>query len=51
MTIMRIGTLSEYLIGDDKQYFKGKLIRCERLQDDYHVLTALAQELDKGVYM
>jgi len=51
MTIMRIGTLSDYLISDDKQYFKGKLIRCERLQDDYHVLTALAQELDKGVFM
>ena len=51
MTIMRIGTLADYLIGDDEQYFKGKLIRCERLQDDYHILTALAQELDKGVFM
>ena len=48
---MRIGTLSEYAIGDDKQYFKGKLIRCESVQDDYHILTALADELNKGVFI
>ena len=51
MTIMRIGTLSDYALSDDKQYFKGRLIRCESVQDDYHILTALADELNKGVFI
>ena len=50
MTIMRIGTLAEFM-DSDKHYIKGKLIRCEEIADDYHILTAIAEELNKGVYI
>lgn len=50
MTIMRIGTLEEFL-NNELQYIKGRLIRNDTIQDDYHVLTAIAEELNKGVFM
>lgn len=50
MTIMRIGTLAEFM-DSDKHYIKGKLIRCEEIADDFHILTAIAEELNKGVYI
>lgn len=58
MTVMRIGTMSEF-IGNDwsygtiesKGYIKGKLIRLETVEDDYHIINALSGELDKGVYI
>lgn len=50
MTIMRIGTLEEFL-NNELQYIKGRLIRNDTIQDDYHVLSAIAEELNKGVFM
>ena len=50
MTIMRIGNLNEFM-DTEKHYFKGRLIRCEALADDFHLLTAIADELYKGVYI
>lgn len=50
MTIMRIGKILEF-INDNPQYIKGKLIRNTSIVDDYHVLTTIAQELDKGVFI
>ena len=50
MTIMRIGNLNEF-IDTNRHYFKGKLIRCEALADDFHVMTAIADELNKGVFI
>lgn len=50
MTIMRIGKLEDF-INEEKQYIKGKLIRNETIIDDYHIMTAIAEELDKGVFM
>lgn len=50
MTIMRIGNIAQF-ISDVKQYIKGKLIRCETIADDYHILTAIAEELNKGVFI
>lgn len=46
MTIMTIGTMSQYLEG----YFKGKLIRLEGISDDYHIVNTIASELNKGVF-
>ena len=50
MTIMRIGNLNEFM-DTERHYFKGQLIRCEALTDDFHLLTAIADELYKGVYI
>lgn len=58
MTVMRIGTLSEFINNkwsydgiESKGYFKGKLIRLETIEDDYHIINALSGELDKGVFI
>jgi len=53
MTIMTIGTMGDYTRQKnfDLEYFKGKLIRIEGLADDSHVATAIASELNKGVYI
>ena len=50
MTVMRIGNLNEF-IDTERHYFKGQLIKCEALADDFHLLTAIADELYKGVYI
>lgn len=50
MTVMTIGTINEYL-QTEKSYIKGKLIRCEGIRDDYHVVLAIAEELNKGVFI
>ena len=50
MTIMRIGKILEF-ISDVPQYIKGKLIRNILIADDFHVLTAIADELNKGVFI
>lgn len=58
MTTMRIGTMGEFVgnnwsYGDieSKGYIKGKLIRLETVEDDYHLVNALSGELDKGVFI
>lgn len=57
MKVGVIGTISEYLpnswsYGDitDKGYIKGQLIRIDGVEDDTHVINAIADELNKGVY-
>lgn len=50
MTIMRIGTINEF-IQSDPSYIKGKLIRLETLSDDFHVVNQIADELYKGVFI
>ena len=71
MTVMRIGTMSEFIGNqwnyediESKGYIKGKLIRLEfpietELEhserdvhgEDFHVVNAIAEELNKGVYI
>lgn len=50
MTVGRIGYIDEYL-RDEPTYIKGKLIRTAGLQDDYHIAEALANEINKGVFL
>lgn len=50
MTVGRIGTISEF-IQPQTSYIKAKLIRAEGIADDFHVVNALASELDKGVFL
>ena len=52
MTVMRIGTLEEFMnFDDDIHYFKGILIRNDEIADDNHILNAIYEELLKGVYI
>ena len=60
MTVMRIGTIQEFL-QDEPSYIKGRLIRIEyvdnkgnvqnSIDDDYHLVNAIAYELNQGVYI
>jgi outer membrane lipoprotein SlyB len=58
MTVMAIGKIKDY-IGNSwsyndissKGYIKGKLIRLETIEDDYHIINELSNELNKGVYI
>ena len=49
MTVERIGTIAEF-IQENETYIKAKLIRLN-LEEDNHYLEALAQELNKGVFI
>ena len=53
MTIMAIGSLSNYAISSefDKVYVKGQLIRLDTINDDFHVIDAIYQEVNKGFYV
>ena len=49
MTIMRIGKISDWLLGD-YSYIKAKLIMIDsNINEDYHTVVEIAAELDKGI--
>ena len=50
MTIMRIGTLSDYF-QDNMEYLKCQLIRNTEIKDDNHLMETIYTELEKGVYI
>lgn len=52
MTVMAIGTMSDF-IDESKEFnfFKGQLIQNGDISDDYHLIDAIAVELEKGVYL
>ena len=50
MTVMRIGRMQDFL-QNEKTYIKGRLIRLEGINDDYHLLTGIADEIYKGVFI
>ena len=49
MTIMKIGKLNDYLLGEDK-FYKGRLIRLN-IKVDSHMAYEIYNELNKGVYL
>lgn len=54
MTVMAIGTMKYYkenYQGEDPMYFKGKLIRLDGFDGDFHILNAIANEIYKGVFI
>ena len=58
MTVMAIGKIKDYLGNSwsynditSKGYIKGKLIRLETVEDDYHIINEISNELNKGVYI
>lgn len=50
MTIMRIGTPSEFIQEESGTYIKGKLIRTT-IKDDSHLVSEINAELNQGVYL
>ena len=49
MTIMKVGKLNDYLLGEDK-FYKGQLIRLN-IKVDSHMAYEIYNELNKGVYL
>lgn len=50
MTVMRIDRMNNFITGN-KDYIKGQIVRFEDIGDDAHVITVLADEMNKGVYI
>ena len=51
MTIMKVGQLSDYTLGEDN-FYKGQLIRLpEYVKIDGHMAFEIYNELNKGVYL
>lgn len=50
MTVNAMGTIANY-IAATPSYISAQLIRLDNLGDDYHVATALANEIHQGVYI
>lgn len=50
MSVGVIGTISDYL-APQPTYISAQLIRLEELGEDYHLISAIAGELHKGIYI
>lgn len=50
MTVMRIGTVNSFLRAEPS-YIKGRFIRMDDLEQDYHTAVAINDEFNKGVYI
>lgn len=50
MTVMRIGKIAEF-IRSEPTYIKGKVIRLEGIDEEYHMAKSIAEEINKGVYI
>lgn len=50
MTVMTIGTIADYQLLEPS-YIKGRLIRLDTINADYHEALALADEINKGVFI
>lgn len=50
MTIGAIGTIADYQ-KDTPTFIQGSVIRLESLGEDYHLITAIANEIHEGVYI
>lgn len=52
ITIMKIGRLVDYIDPTNElTYIKGKLIRLDKLQEDYHMINTISAEMNKGVFI
>lgn len=50
MTVMRIGIISDF-IKNEPTYIKGRLIRLEGTDNNFHVINEIANEINKGVFI
>ena len=53
MTIMALGKLADYDYSVDfnRVYVKGQLVRLDTINDDFHVIDAIYQEVNKGFFI
>ncbi len=52
MTINVIGKLKDYIYNKAQEtYVKGKIIRIEDFNDDYHMITEIGNEVNKGFFI
>lgn len=51
MTVMRIGTMRDFIIPNEPTYIKGKIIRLDDIEVDYMLARAIQTEIDQGVYI
>ena len=51
MTIGIITTLEENVVSGMRWYYKGQPIRLDDINNDFHITNALANEMNKGVYI
>ena len=50
MTVMRIDRIANF-IADEPHFIQAQLIRLEGTPEDYHMINAIADELNKGVFI
>lgn len=50
MRVGRIGNIIDF-IRPEQSYIKAKLIRLTDIPEDFHILNAIAEEMDKGVFI
>lgn len=50
MTVMAIGKIEDY-ITTNESYIKGKIIRFENMDIDFHEANIIAEEINKGVFI
>lgn len=50
MTVMRIDYINNF-IREEETYIKGKLIRLESINEDYHILNTIGSEVNKGFFI
>lgn len=50
MTVMRIDKISNYILNDES-YIKGKIIRIEDFNEDYHILNTIGYEVNLGFFI
>lgn len=51
MTVMAIGTMANYIVPNEKTYIKGKLIRLENAEEEFHFVNTIANEINQGVFI
>lgn len=50
MTVMRIDRIANF-IADEPHFIQAQLVRLEGIPEDYHMINAIADELNKGVFI
>lgn len=52
MTVMTLGKLEDYATSSfDRTFVKGQMVRLEGVDDDFHIIDAIYQEVYKGFYI
>ena len=50
MTVNRIGYINQF-IQPEESFISGRIIRLASISDDYHMVSAIADEIKQGVYI